>query len=79
MAGFKERFEQEVMDFVAPLFQGFLRRPRPTVQGPECLYSLEAMEGEAGQLRVPEPLMAPQPEGVEEVERRQAHLRTSPK
>jgi hypothetical protein len=36
---FAQRFEQEVMDFVQPLFQGFLRRPIPTLQSPDCLYS----------------------------------------
>lgn len=81
VAGFKERFEQEVLDFVTPLFQGFLRRPLPTVQGPDCLYSVEAVgeeeAGESGQVRVPQLLVAPQP--AEEVARRQAHLRTSPK
>ena len=38
-ATFAEKYEKEVMEFVNPLFAGFLRRPRPTVQGPDCLYS----------------------------------------
>jgi len=38
-ATFKERYEKEVLEFVNPLFAGFLRKPRPTVQGPDCLYS----------------------------------------
>lgn len=38
-ATFADRYENEVMEFVIPLFAGFLRKPRPTVQGPDCLYS----------------------------------------
>ena len=38
-ATFAEKYEKEVMEFVNPLFAGFLRKPRPTVQGPDCLYS----------------------------------------
>lgn len=38
-ATFAEKYEEEVMEFVNPLFAGFLRKPRPTVQGPDCLYS----------------------------------------
>lgn len=38
-ATFAEKYEKEVMEFVNPLFAGFLRKPRTTVQGPDCLYS----------------------------------------
>ena len=38
-ATFAEKYEKDVMAFVKPLFAGFLRKPRPTVQGPDCLYS----------------------------------------
>lgn len=38
-ATFAEKYEKEAMEFVNPLFAGFLRKPRPTVQGQDCLYS----------------------------------------
>jgi hypothetical protein len=38
---FADLYEEEVKEFVDPLFSGFLRKPRLTVQGAECLYSPE--------------------------------------
>lgn len=78
MEDFKARFEQEVMAFIQPLFQGFLFRPIPTFQGADCLYSAEAeavataATEEQGEVRVPKLLATTQ-----EKARRHQRLRTS--
>lgn len=85
MEDFKARFDQEVMAFIQPRFQGFLFRPIPTYQGADCLYSeptpadaaeaepmaTAAMDEEEEQVRVPKLL------ATQEKARRHQRLRTS--
>lgn len=88
MEDFKSRFEQEVMAFVQPLFQGFLFRPIPTYQGPECLYSepaptdtADAAEPVAAaateEEQEQEQVRVPKPLVAQEKARRHQRLRTS--
>ena len=85
MVDFKSRFEQEVLDFVQPLFQSFLFKPLPTYQGADCLYSepapsaAEAAEAaEAEPVEEPEQLRAPKPLVAQEKKtRHNQRLRTS--
>jgi len=81
---FKQRFEQEVLKFVEPLFQGFLRRPLATVQSPDCLYSAppppSTAEVEPGeQVRVPKPLVALPPQQQEQQRHQHQRLRSNAK